>query len=335
MDGTGTGWDYYHGYAYRLPAYVAGNGGTFAIGEWLIDYDSLAGPGDPVVLLQTLTTPGTHDVSAYCGPNPAECLILSEIVHAAASGDCPRWIEITNTGLVDYTFFQGGIIVQLGSDSDVTVDVDLTGQTIVAGDSFVINSNALGCTGAFPNIYGFPADVNTYAEFGDGDARFILTDTADGSNLLDIYGEFGVDGTGTAWDYYHGYAYRLPEYNAGNDGVFAIGEWLIDYDSLAGPGDPVVLLQTLTTPGAHDYDEDCVPGGDNCLNLADANCDGSVNAFDIDPFVVALADRDTWEATYDCDYLCANDVNCDGSVNAFDIDPFVACLASGGCGQCP
>ena len=75
--------------------------------------------------------------------------------------------------------------------------------------------------------------------------------------------------------------------------------------------------------------------GGPCLNLADSNCDGAVNAFDIDPFVVALADRTTWEATFSCDYLCANDINCDGMVNAFDIDPFVVCLASGGCGQCP
>ena len=52
--------------------------------------------------------------------------------------------------------------------------------------------------------------------------------------------------------------------------------------------------------------------GTQCLNLADSNCDGSVNAFDIDPFVVALADRTTWEATYSCDYLCANDLDCNG-----------------------
>ena len=90
----------------------------------------------------------------------------------------------------------------------------------------------------------------------------------------------------------------------------------------------------LAFGGTWEADVAC-EGGSNCLNLADSNCDGAVNAFDIDPFVVALADRVTWEATYTCDYLCANDVNCDGAVNAFDIDPFVACLASGGCGQCP
>ena len=64
------------------------------------------------------------------------------------------------------------------------------------------------------------------------------------------------------------------------------------------------------------------------LGLAgDSNCDGAINAFDIDPFVKALADRAAWEAAYTCDYFCANDCNFDGAVNAFDIDPFVLILA--------
>jgi len=56
------------------------------------------------------------------------------------------------------------------------------------------------------------------------------------------------------------------------------------------------------------------------------NCDGVVNGFDIDPFVLALIDRAAYAAQYpDCDYL-NGDVNGDGQVNAFDIDPFVALL---------
>ncbi len=59
----------------------------------------------------------------------------------------------------------------------------------------------------------------------------------------------------------------------------------------------------------------------------DANCDGVINAFDIDAFVTALSDQPTWETTYTCDYLCANDVTGDAAVNAFDIDAFVALLS--------
>jgi hypothetical protein len=72
-------------------------------------------------------------------------------------------------------------------------------------------------------------------------------------------------------------------------------------------------------------DSELCPAG--CLP-ADSNCDGVVNTFDIDPFVLALTDEAAWHATFSCDYLCANDTNADGAVNAFDIDPFVAYLVS-------
>lgn len=63
--------------------------------------------------------------------------------------------------------------------------------------------------------------------------------------------------------------------------------------------------------------------------VGDANCDGAVNNFDIDPFVLALTDPALYEATYpDCEIL-HSDLNGDGLVNNFDIDPFVALLSGG------
>lgn len=58
----------------------------------------------------------------------------------------------------------------------------------------------------------------------------------------------------------------------------------------------------------------------------DSNCSGSVDAFDIDPFVTALLRPEDWKATQPCNYLCANDLNQDGLVDAFDIDPFINLL---------
>ncbi|MGE0480808.1 MAG: hypothetical protein AB7Q17_10100 [Phycisphaerae bacterium] len=64
----------------------------------------------------------------------------------------------------------------------------------------------------------------------------------------------------------------------------------------------------------------------------DADCDGDVDNFDIDAFVLALAGGESaWAAQYSCGYFCACDVNRDGVVNNFDIDPFVACLVNGAC----
>lgn len=61
-------------------------------------------------------------------------------------------------------------------------------------------------------------------------------------------------------------------------------------------------------------------------DLGDLNCDGDLNNFDIDAFVMTLAEPDAYTANYpDCDRMLA-DINEDGFVNNFDIDSFVALL---------
>lgn len=61
----------------------------------------------------------------------------------------------------------------------------------------------------------------------------------------------------------------------------------------------------------------------------DANCDGTVDFGDINPFVAALSGQASWEdvAGPGCDYLCVNDINRDGVVDFDDINPFVAVLS--------
>jgi hypothetical protein len=65
----------------------------------------------------------------------------------------------------------------------------------------------------------------------------------------------------------------------------------------------------------------------------DLNCDGAIDAFDVDPFVLALTatapDYPEYYAQFpDCDVMLA-DINGDGAINAFDIDPFVQLLVGG------
>ena len=63
--------------------------------------------------------------------------------------------------------------------------------------------------------------------------------------------------------------------------------------------------------------------------LGDLNCDGVLNAFDIDPFVLALTDPAGYAAAFpDCDIMLG-DINEDGTIDAFDIDPFVELLTGG------
>jgi len=67
-----------------------------------------------------------------------------------------------------------------------------------------------------------------------------------------------------------------------------------------------------------DVDGDGMPG--------DLNCDGAVDAFDIEPFALAVFDPQTYGNQYpNCDINSA-DINGDGSVDAFDIEPFIELL---------
>lgn len=261
-----------------------------------------------------------------CAPPPPACLIISEVVNGTESGDHPRWIEITNTGADSFTFPAGGLIVQNDSSSDVNVDLDLTGVTIQAGQSYVINSTAGGGSGAFPVIYGFPANKYTTVPFGDGDDRYILTDTADGSHLIDIYGEFGVDGTGQPWEYTAGHAYRLPAYIEGNGGTFSAGEWYFGgVGSLYGAD-----LPTVTHPAVHDYIGVC--GQEEVFG--DLNCDSVVDLADVPHFVQALIDPAGYDADHDgspypaCSLSLAN-LNGDGTIDGLDIAGFVEALVGG------
>ena len=73
------------------------------------------------------------------------------------------------------------------------------------------------------------------------------------------------------------------------------------------------------------YDRGC---GDVPPVLGDLNCDGNVNVFDIDPFVLALTDPAGYALAFPACDAMNGDANQDGEVNVFDIDPFVALLTS-------
>jgi glucose/arabinose dehydrogenase len=61
----------------------------------------------------------------------------------------------------------------------------------------------------------------------------------------------------------------------------------------------------------------------------DTDCDGVVNYFDIDPFLLALVDPGAYILAHPNCPLSHADVDQNGSVDFFDIDPFLACLFSG------
>ena len=75
-----------------------------------------------------------------------------------------------------------------------------------------------------------------------------------------------------------------------------------------GPGGPAIVDM-----GAYEFQGRCDP--------CDTNCDGDINALDIEPFLDLLFDPNATPCN-----SCTGDVNGDGNVDALDIEPFLNCL---------
>jgi hypothetical protein len=83
-----------------------------------------------------------------------------------------------------------------------------------------------------------------------------------------------------------------------------------------------------------DLNQNGIPDECEFQRAGDLNCDGLINVFDIDPFVLAITIADGYSALYpDCNRFLA-DLNGDGVIDVFDIDGFVA-LFAGQAGQQP
>lgn len=108
--------------------------------------------------------------------------------------------------------------------------------------------------------------------------------------------------------YYQSFSKEYVEFlrdNGGTDGQYFYDLW--DNNDRCPPE----LMATVEVP----------------LLVGDMNCDGLLNAFDIDPFVYALTDPAVYYTQQpNCDWYLA-DTNGDGVVNNFDIDSFVLLLS--------
>jgi len=187
-------------------------------------------------------------------------VIISEVVDATLSGGNPKFVELTNTSTTPFTFTGGGIINQSNSNTDLNIDVDLTGITIPGSSSFVIQGSGNGGQTVFEDTYGFAADLYTSAFLSNGDDRYLLATADDGAGvgigIVDIAGVIDQDGTGEPWEFTDGYLFRNPSVTTGNNGVFDISEWTVGgVDSLQAANDTeeTALILANTTPGTHSF----------------------------------------------------------------------------------
>ncbi|MBK8914728.1 MAG: hypothetical protein IPM64_09060 [Phycisphaerales bacterium] len=272
----------------------------------------------------------------------ANRLYIQTLANAANNGlDQPYSIALHSNQL--YVSVIGG----LAPNTVQRFELDGTGQTTFA-------DLALAGAGAPRDILFRAGDVLIGDSIGDDINRFSLSGSflstwhnSDGITGIDFpnqlyadangdilaagftapFGIYRYDSTGVQLNYW-----TLP---TSPRGVHRLGNGRILWSggTRVGVLDPVsgTSVDVLNTPNASFRFITLV--ADDCLR-GDANCDGAVNNFDIDPFVAAILDpasptppagytgsTECWDLR-----LCWGDVSGDDLLNNFDIDPFVACI---------
>ncbi|MFH1745535.1 MAG: dockerin type I domain-containing protein [Planctomycetota bacterium] len=116
------------------------------------------------------------------------------------------------------------------------------------------------------------------------------------------------------------------------------GEDLVDDGHFSGVTTDTLTITLIEFTDAGSYDvlviDDCGAFPSNPATFivpppGDMNCDGVVNAYDIDGFICALSLQCDYEGQYPyCDRMLG-DMNGDGEVNAYDIDGFIAAVGGG------
>lgn len=243
-DGTGTDWDYADSWAYAdgsgnwttaTPGCTTGNTTEESACPYPLCENAEGIPGcmdvtacnyDPEATVDDLTCtfPGDDcddgnvmtvfdalDANCDCMGTPfvpSNALILTGIVHAGAT---PKALEFYVVDDLE-TLGQYGIgSAQNGGGTD-GVEWSFPDETAEAGAFLYVTNDA----DAFSAFFGFPAtfvDGGAACNFNGNDAIELF----EAGIGVDIYGEIDVDGTGTAWDYAGGWAYRVN--GTGPDGV--------------------------------------------------------------------------------------------------------------------
>ncbi len=181
-------------------------------------------------------------------------LIISEVVDGPNTGGKPKILEITNTGVTDATL-TGFVVSRYSGGSAVADETTFTfpEYALPAGKSVVLTNATEGDWAtyielAIPEHVIFGLDYGIGPIIGNGDDTYELRDN--NSNVLDVYGYIGVDGTDSVWEYLDSYAYRNTDI-VGGSATFNPAEWTIAPANFLD--DKVGSLNAYLTPGTHTY----------------------------------------------------------------------------------
>lgn len=149
---------------------------------------------------------------------PIEALIISGIVDATLTGGLPKLVEFyVIEDIADLsTYGFGSANNGAGSSGE---EFTFPAVAVTAGTYIHVATDSA-------NVFTF---FGFYPDYVDATAGNVNGDDAielfHNGVVIDLFGDINVDGTGEAWEYLDGWAYRNSN-AAPNGGVFVIGEWI-------------------------------------------------------------------------------------------------------------
>lgn len=114
--------------------------------------------------------------------------------------------------------------------------------------------------------------------------------------------------------------FRLPSTSRGtitfsdarSGGVVQVWEGEGELENPFDPKNPLIFTYTCTVESDHSQ-----------VDRGDLNCDGALNAFDIEPFLLAMTDPDIYDEIFDVCDTVLGDFDQNGTVDPFDIEAFL------------
>lgn len=187
--------------------------------------------------IRVFAFPGVFFLAFVFAPSANADLIITGVFDGPLDGGEPKVIELyAAADIADLSRYgAGGANNGGGSDG---VELVLGGSASKGDFIYIVDDNSDSAPGEeFVDYFGFapalffdsssgigsgPAAIN-----GDDAVELFLDVTgafSGGETVIDVFGDINLSGSGTAWDYLDGWAYRIDD--TGPDGsVFDAGSW--------------------------------------------------------------------------------------------------------------
>ena len=144
-------------------------------------------------------------------------LVIIGVYDGPLTGGTPKGVELfALADIADLSLYGISSVTNGAGTNGSNIEFPFPAVSLTAGESIFVASEAP----QFTSFFGFAPDYTTGVVGINGDDAIELYENG---VIIDTFGDVDADGTGTAWDYLDGWAYRVS--NTGPDGTFVIANW--------------------------------------------------------------------------------------------------------------